>query len=274
MNQPRAKLLEADLYAPVKAHLEACGYAVRGEVMQCDMLGWDAAAESLVAVELKRGFGLPVLYQALKRLSAADLAYVGVGTPEGAAARRNWDAQLPAAVKLCRMLGLGLLSVRHGQVVVHADPGPFAPRHFATRRAKLLSEFQRRSGDHNIGGTTRRPRMTAYREDALRCAARLADGPLAPLALRDLVPKAAMMLRRNVYGWFEKQARAQYALSAAGAAALVEHAAILAAQATRLNAAGSTAGSSAPPPRKARGRQAPPPAPGNHPVPSPAAPAS
>ena len=265
-------MLEAELYPPVKAHLEACGYTVRAEIGHCDILAFDG--DILLAVELKRGFGLPVLYQALRRCMAVDLAYVAVGTPEGAQARRNWDAQLPEATRLCRMLGLGLLSVRHGRVVVHADPAPFQPRQFASRRGRLLSEFQRRSGDHNIGGTTRRPRMTAYREDALRCAhiLRQAGTAIRPAALRDAagVAKVALMLRRNVYGWFEKTAPALYGLTEAGHAALTEHALILEA----IMAAGWTAGSSAPPPRKPRARKAPPPAPGNPPAPPPSALAS
>lgn len=246
-------MLEADLYAPVKAHLEAAGYTVRGEVGHCDILAFDG--ETLLAVELKRGFGLPVLYQALRRCMAVDLAYVAVGVPEGRKARQGWDANLSETTRLCRMLGLGLLSVRNGRVVVDADPGPFQPRQFKSRRGRLLGEFQRRSGDHNIGGTTRQPRMTAYREDALRCARVLAEaGVMRPAALRDAsgVAKVALMLRRNVYGWFEKRAPAQYGLTAAGHAALGQHADVIAAQA----AAGSIAGSSAPPRRKARAPKA------------------
>ena len=113
---------ESDLYAPVKCHLEALGYTVRGEVGRCDVVG--VSGDSMVAVELKLAFGLPVLYQALQRLPSVDLVYVAVAVPEGRTARRNWDAQVPDAVRLCRMLGVGLLSVRDGNVVVHADPGP------------------------------------------------------------------------------------------------------------------------------------------------------
>lgn len=271
-------MLEADLYAPVKAHLEACGYAVRGEVGHCDIVGWDEAHAELVVVELKRGFGLPVLYQAMRRLAMADHVYVGVGTPEGARARAAWDAQQRDAVRLCRMLGIGLLSVRHGAVTVHVDPGPYAPRKFAARRGRLLGEFKRRSGDHNVGGSSSRPRMTAYREDALRCARLLqeAGDTMRVAALRDCtgIAKVTAMLARNVYGWFEKTGRGRYRLAEAGAAALALHADVVAAQAALTAAAGSTPGSSAPPRRKARARPAPPPAPGNPPDFPPAAPAS
>ncbi len=231
--------LESDLYAPVKQHLEALGYVVRGEVGQCDVVGISEGGEtggtSIVAVELKLTFGLPVLYQALQRLSSVDLVYVGVAVPDGRRARRNWDAQVPDAARLCRMLGVGLLSVRDSALVVHADPAPYQPRKRPKLRARLLSEFVRRSGDHNLGGTTKRPRITAYREDALACANLLAGlGPMRASAVRDAtgVAKAATILRDDVYGWFEKVARGTYDVAPAGRHALEHYAAVLLTRAT------------------------------------------
>lgn len=222
---------ESDLYQPVKAHLEAVGYAVRGEVGDCDMVG--VMGEGVVAVELKLSFCLNVLYQAIERLPSVDLAYVAVAVPEGRKARGNWDAQVPHAVRLCRMLGLGLLSVRDGIVVVHCDPAPYQPRKAPKRRAKLLSEFTRRSGDHNVGGTTKRPRVTAYREDALRCARTLsARSSMRPAEVRDAtgLRNASAILRGNVYGWFEKLDRGIYAVTPAGRQALEQYADVVAAQ--------------------------------------------
>jgi hypothetical protein len=222
---------ESDLYAPVKHHLESLGYTVRGEVGRCDMLA--VSGETMLAVELKLTFGLPVLYQALQRLRSVDLVYVAVAVPNGRAARRNWDARVPDAVRLCRMLGLGLLSVRDGGVITHADPGPYQPRKQHRQRARLLGEFTRRSGDHNLGGTTRRPRMTAYREDALACASLLAaNGAMKAAAVRDAtgIATAATVLRNNVYGWFEKTARGIYAVTPSGQSALQRHADVLAAR--------------------------------------------
>jgi len=57
---------ESDLYAPVKAHLEALGYVARAEVGKCDIVGING--DIIIGVELKLTFGLPVLYQALQRL--------------------------------------------------------------------------------------------------------------------------------------------------------------------------------------------------------------
>jgi hypothetical protein len=226
-----SRLRESDLYAPVKFHLEALGYTVRGEVGRCDVVG--VSGDSMVAVELKLGFGLPVLYQALQRLPSVDLVYVAVAVPEGRTARRNWDAQVPDAVRLCRMLGVGLLSVQYGTVVVHADPGAYQPRKRLKLRARLLSEFVRRSGDHNLGGTTKRPRVTAYREDALACANVLAKGgTMKGAAVRDAtgVVKASAILRDNVYGWFAKIGRGTFDVSPAGRSALEQYADVLAAR--------------------------------------------
>ena len=226
---PASRPLESDLYAPVKRHLEAVGYIVRGEVGRCDVVG--VRDDSIVAVELKLSFGLAVLYQALRRSAAVDLVYVAVAVPEGRVARRNWDAQAADATRLCRRLGVGLLSVRSGNVVVHADPGPYQPRKQPKQRVRLLSEFVRRSGDHNLGGTTKRPRVTAYREDALACADVLVRrGAMKGAAVRDAtgVAKASAILRDDVYGWFVKVGRGTYDIAPAGRDALAHYADVLA----------------------------------------------
>jgi hypothetical protein len=61
--------------------------------------------------------------------------------------------------------------------------------------------------------------MTAYRQEALRCAAYLAaNGPATVAALREgaSAPQAARILQRDVYGWFERVRRGLYDLSPAG----------------------------------------------------------
>ncbi|MGL5011323.1 MAG: DUF2161 family putative PD-(D/E)XK-type phosphodiesterase, partial [Paracoccaceae bacterium] len=95
---------------------------------------------------------------------------------------------------------------------------------------RLLREFERRVGDPNIGGTTGVQRMTAYRQDALRCLAHLALAPASPAATAKStgVAKAATLLRHDHYGWFERVSRGLYALSPQGLAAFVEHQATIA----------------------------------------------
>ena len=62
--------------------------------------------------------------------------------------------------------------------------------------------------------------MTAYRQQALACAALLSAGPGSPRDLRTVAPDAGRILLRNVYGWFERAQRGVYQLTADGEAAL------------------------------------------------------
>jgi hypothetical protein len=209
-----ARIRETDLYAPVKAHLEAAGYEVKSEVGPADVVG--VAGEALVVVELKAGFSLTLLQQAVARQKLTDTVYVAVPRWAG---RAGWKA-FKGNVDLCKRLGLGVLSVRleDGFVQVHADPVPFTPRKSRPRRARLLSEFARRAGDPNTGGT-RGSVVTAYRQDAARIAAFLAANGAskgAVVARSTGVARATEMMRTNHYGWFEKVETGIYRLTEAG----------------------------------------------------------
>jgi hypothetical protein len=67
--------------------------------------------------------------------------------------------------------------------------------------------------------------MTAYRQEALRCAARLDAGPatLRTITAEGDLPNAGRILRTNVYGWFERVERGVYTLSPRGRRALADH---------------------------------------------------
>ena len=201
---------ETALYAPVKALLEGQGYTVKGEINGCDVVAV-RGDEPPVVVELKKTFGLGLVFQGIDRLGMTDAVYVAVGT---------WPTRQPEARRLCRRLGLGLIVVTHGRAEVVLDPVPYRPRRDQRRAGALLREHRRRIGDPTEGGATRRPIMTAYRQEAMRCAALLAAGPMR---LRDMravgdVPNAARILRDNVYGWFERTERGVYALTPRGVA--------------------------------------------------------
>jgi len=127
----------------------------------------------------------------------------------------------PRVRKLCRFLGLGLLGVSAGGVVeVVVEPRPWKPRQDTTRRARLIDEHRKRIGDPAQGGSTRQPIMTAYRQQALACAASLAEGPRSTSELRAVVPNAPTILLRNWYGWFTRVERGLYKLTPEGAMAL------------------------------------------------------
>ena len=124
--------------------------------------------------------------------------------------------------KLCRLLGFGLLSVSaSGKVDVLVEPVPWRPRRDAKRRSRVVDEHRRRQGDPAMGGSTRQPIMTAYRQQALACAAALAQSPARPRDLKASMPDAPKILLRNVYGWFVRVERGVYTLSDGGKAALV-----------------------------------------------------
>ena len=63
--------------------------------------------------------------------------------------------------------------------------------------------------------------MTAYRQQALQCAAAMAEGFERPRDLRLIAPDAAQILRGNVYGWFERIDWGKYGLTPIGQAALM-----------------------------------------------------
>ena len=211
---------ETDLYAPVKAFLEGQGYDVKAEIHGCDLVAVRGAEPPLI-VELKRRFTLDLLLQGVDRLTLTDTVYLAVPQPgRKASGPSPYDSGVQ---KLCRRLGVGLLVVDTGRAAGHEvdvllDPVPYSPRKDRKRTARLLGEHARRRGDPNRGGSTRVPIVTAYRQDALRCARLLQDGPLSLKALRAAgAPQdVAAILQRNVYGWFERIAKGTYGLTEAG----------------------------------------------------------
>ena len=119
-------LRESDLYGPVRDYLENLGYQVKGEVKDCDIAALRDG--ELIVVELKRGFTLELIYQALDRQRVADGVYVAVPLP-----RRGYMApHIRDMERLCRRLELGLIFVGFTskglpQVDVAVHPGKAAP---------------------------------------------------------------------------------------------------------------------------------------------------
>ena len=212
----RAIARESDLYPPVKAFLEAQGYEVKGEIGGCDAVG-TRGHEPPVIVELKLQFNLALVLQGVDRLSLTDRVYLAVPRPRGRRGPGTFVYHRDVR-KLCRRLGLGLMTVDAASpaVEVLVDPEPYRPRKKAKRLGRLLGEHARRVGDPTRGGVTRTPIVTAYRQEALRCALLIRDGQRTNLkALREtgVVPNAASILQRDVYGWFQRVSRATYALT-------------------------------------------------------------
>ena len=218
----RAPVRETSLYPPVKRFLEGLGFAVKGEICGCDLVALPAEVDDsppiVVIGELKQRFTLELLLQGVDRMAAGDEIWLAVRN--SSKSRKRADGRLNDARvrKLCRLLGFGLLAVSaRGRVDILAEPGPYRPRGNPRRRSRLLREHERRQGDPAVGGGTRQPIMTAYRQQALAVAQAILESTNArPRDLKAMAPDAPKILLHNVYGWFARIERGVYGLTEAG----------------------------------------------------------
>ncbi len=167
--------------------------------------------------ELKLSFTFDLVLQGVDRARVGDEVWLAAQLSRTGKGRES-D---PRFRNLCRRLGFGLLGVdMNGDVHILLSPDAPAPRRDLKRRSRLVKEYQRRQGDPTEGGGSRRPIMTAYRQQALVCAAALVGGPARPRDLRAKAPDAGKILLDNVYGWFDRASHGVYALNEAGHEAL------------------------------------------------------
>ena len=211
---------EADLYAPIKAHFESLGYAVKGEVKGCDMIL--SKDDNHFAVELKKSFNITLLYQALDRAKLTNGAYVAIP-------RSIYMKKRGHITHILEKLEIGLITVAMDSplksVAVHLAPNIGKTRNNARSRA-LVAELNGRNFDGNIGGAVKQKLLTAHRERILHIACVLEKLEVASAAtlvgLYDCHKLTSQWLRRNYYGWFDKVETGRYALSQAGRAALAD----------------------------------------------------
>ena len=206
--------METSLYLPVKRFLEGLGFEVKGEVCGCDVVALDKGTPAAVVVaELKLAFTLELVLQSVDRLPVCDDVWLAIRASRRGRGREG-D---PRVRKLCRLLGFGLLAVSpQGAVEVIVEPVPWRPRRDTKRRSRIVEEHRKRRGDPAIGGSTRHPIMTAYRQQALACAKAVAATPGRPRDLKAELPDPQKILQRNVYGWFERIERGHYGLTDLG----------------------------------------------------------
>jgi hypothetical protein len=213
---------ETELYAPIKTFLEGQGYEVKAEVGAADVVAC-RGEEDPVIVELKTGFTLSLVHQAIARQLITDVVYIAAPRGKG----RAFLATLKNMKKLARRLGIGLITVRmkDALVEIHCDPAPFTPRKSKHRKNALLREFAKRSGDPNTGGSMRVGLVTAYRQDALKCAAYLQETGAtkgAQVARETGVKAATRMMADNHYGWFYRVEKGIYDLTDVGRVAIAK----------------------------------------------------
>lgn len=213
-------ILERDLFEPVRGLLVGLGYDVKGEVKGCDIVA--VRDDTLIIVELKRGFNIELLFQATERQKRADSVYVAIPRPKKGYFTRRWRDTL----SLAKRLELGIITVAFTDGIPTAEialhPQEHTVRKQSKKRLAVLEEHASRTGSQNTGGVSRTKLMTVYREQCLQIAAILdVKGELEPKELRELgaCGKTTNMLRSNFYGWFEKNEK-HYRLSDEGRKAL------------------------------------------------------
>ncbi len=164
--------METSLYLPVKRFLEGLGFTVKGEIGGCDLVALTGDGAPFVVIgEMKLSFNLELILQAVDRAAACDEVWLAARiSPRGKG--RESDARFR---NLCRRLGFGMLGVSQtGEVGIIVSPSSPMPRKDTRRRSRLVEEHRRRQGDPSLGGGSRAPIMTAYRQRALclRCVSR------------------------------------------------------------------------------------------------------
>jgi hypothetical protein len=209
--------LETALYLPVKRFLEKLGFTVKGEIGGCDLVALsgersaDRRDRRIEAFLQSRAH--PAGGRSCRRVRRGLACRQDVARGKG----RESDARYR---NLCRRLGFGMLAVTNtGDVEVIVKPPTTSPRRDPKKRSRLVAEHQRRQGDPAVGGSTRAPIMTAYRQQALACASALA-GPAAGARSQAGNSRRPKILLHNVYGWFDRAERGIYVLTDAGHAAL------------------------------------------------------
>ena len=220
---------EVDMYGCVEAFLGARGYEISAEVKRCDVVA--IRGDTVVVVELKRSFGLHLVYQALRRQRVTPFVFVCIPMPKSL-----WGRPFSDMLGLVRQLGLGLLLVSMDSAVpgvsVAVQPSGFSfdgaidgaaapPRRTNKRiRAEVIREAKGRSMNMNKGGSVGGRHQTAYREQSIRIACALeVRGPQAPKALINehaCRQDTGRILSQNTYGWFDRISRGIYALSVQG----------------------------------------------------------
>ena len=217
---------ETDLFEPLRKYFLGQGYSVHSEVRNCDLVA--TKEDDVVIVELKTGFSLSLVYQAIRRQEIGDSVYVAVPVPPG----KSNPPNLSSMKHLLRRLELGLILVRFLKTKTRVEIA-LHPREAVRRRARrarraVIREIDGRYAEFDAAGApSAGGRMSAYRQESLLIASLLdRQGPLSPKTLREkgASGKTGRILSANLYGWFDRIERGVYALNNAGRDALRNYA--------------------------------------------------
>lgn len=219
---------EQDLYLPIKTLFESMGYEVKGEVKTVDVVA--KCDKTIVAIELKKDFTIPLIAQGALRQKLTDFVYVAIPKPS---AKVQKSKLFKDKIYILKRLGIGLILVdleskkqraKILQEPILTDIKAQQQRN-KKKRAALLRELRERHNNFNIGGT-RGKTITAYRESILRILSHFDDGN--PHTTKEIITstgdkRATRQLYEDHYGWFTKEGRGTYSISDKGKAALNEY---------------------------------------------------
>ncbi len=208
---------EEQLYLPVKRYFERKGFQIKGEILDCDIVG--IKGDTMLIVELKKSFNLKLVYQALERQKITDFVYVAIPRP------KNFKKKEVRLMKeLLNRLNIGLVVVSFGEkrTLVQTVCDPIYDKEENNknfRKKAVIDEFNQRTGDYNNGGTNQRKILTAYREKSIEIACFLEileKSTGAELKKIGCDKNATTIMRNNFYGWFSKLKTGVYFLGEKG----------------------------------------------------------
>ena len=176
--------LKSSLYLPVKRFLEKLGFEVKGEVCGCDLVALDGGSphggrhrRAETRLHARPGAAGRRPLGRLRRGLAGGPRLAARARPRARSARQ--EAVPPASASgLLSVFGIGQGggAGRAGAVAAAARCAGAAP---ALSRSTAAA-----AAIPAAGGSTRQPIMTAYRQQALACAAALAKAPGRPRDLK------------------------------------------------------------------------------------------
>lgn len=208
---------ETDLYLPVKNLFEDMGFTVRAEVKDCDLFA--VMDDKTVVAELKKSFNITLVYQLLNRQTFCKNVYAVIPRPKKGAKDNNFKSM----VKLCRKLDFGLITVALDSPVKFAEviisPNEISNITNYKKKTSAKKEAVSRSGDYNIGGSTGKKIITAYREKSIELLCLISVfGPVSGASLREMGYEKGVysILYKNYYKWFEKTRKGIYGISESG----------------------------------------------------------
>jgi hypothetical protein len=209
---------ETELFEPVKRYLEAKGFEVYAEVKNCDIVA--KQGDRLLMLEMKRSFNISLVYQLMAWKDITPEVYAVVPRPKS-----YRDKTTKNMLKLAKKLGVGIITVAIDSdtaltelMLEPTDEVGIANTSRRRRKAAVIKELEGRSCDCNIGGSTGRKLVTAYREASVAVAC---YGEVNSVILTKLLSSRYKKIpQTNFYGWFTKTGRGEYILNERGKAAL------------------------------------------------------